>query len=344
MLKVVQVFDCVLIVEIEIDDVIVLECKLKVVECVFKDCDGWFELYQCIVVLCKLVVLMEEKCDYFVMQIVCEGGKLLFDVIVEMNCVIDGVYNVVDELCNFVGCEIFMGFFVVVENCWVFMIKEFIGVVVVILVFNYLLNLIVYQVVLVIVVGCLVIVKLVIMMLLFCIDFVVFVYEVGLFEFWCQSFIMQDNDLVEKLVIDGWIVFLSFIGLIRVGWLLYVKLLYGVCLVLEYGGVVLVIVDCSVDFGKVIELIVKGGYYYVGQVCVFIQCIFVYDDIVEDFMQKFVVCVERLWIVDFILKDMEVGFLILLCEVDRVVRWIEEVVDGGVMLVIGGKCFFEMML
>lgn len=344
MLIVVQVFDCVFIVEIGVDSVVVLGCKFSVVEWVFKDCDGWFYFYQCVVILCRFVVLMDVRCEYLVLQIVCEGGKLLLDVIVEIICVIDGVYNVVDELCNFVGCEILMGLLVVVENCWVFIIWEFIGIVVVILVFNYLLNLIVYQVVLVIVVGCLVIIKLVFLILLLCLEFVVMVYEVGLFELWCQSFLLEGNDLVEVFVMDRCIVFLSFIGLVRVGWLLYVKFVYGVCVVLEYGGVVLVIVDCSVDLFGIIELIVKGGYYYVGQVCVFMQCIFVYDVIVEDFIQVLIVWVECFCIGDLMFQIIEVGLLIQLCEVDCVVEWIDEVVCGGVQLVVGGRWFFDIIL
>lgn len=344
MLKVVQAFDRAPIAEIETDDATALERKLKAAERVFKDRDGWLEPHQRIAVLRKLAALMEEKRDHLAMQIAREGGKPLPDAIVETNRAIDGVHNAVDELRNFAGREIPMGLSAAAENRWAFTTKEPIGVVAAISAFNHSLNLIVHQVAPAIAVGCPVIVKPAITTPLSCIDFVALAHEAGLPEPWCQSFITQDNDLAEKLATDGRIAFLSFIGSTRVGWSLHAKLPHGARSALEHGGAAPAIVDRSADLGKVIEPIVKGGYYHAGQVCVSTQRIFVHDDIAEDFTQKLVARVERLRTADPILKDTEVGPLILPREVDRVARWIEEAVDGGATLATGGKRLSETTL
>src|SRR5690606_25356505 len=113
---------------------------------------------------------------------------------------------------------------------------------------------------------------------------------------------------------------------------------------LEHGGAAPAIVDCSADLDKVVEPIVKGGYYHAGQVCVSTQRIYVHTDIADDFTQKLVARVERLRTADPTLKDTEVGPLILPREADRVADWIEEAVRGGATLATGGKRLFETTL
>src|SRR3954470_18153885 len=64
------------------------------------------------------------------------------------------------------------------------------------------------------------------------------------------------------------VAFVSFIGSARVGWSLHHKLAPGTRSALEHGGVAPAIVDRSADLGRIIEPMVKGGYYHAGQVCV----------------------------------------------------------------------------
>jgi acyl-CoA reductase-like NAD-dependent aldehyde dehydrogenase len=113
---------------------------------------------------------------------------------------------------------------------------------------------------------------------------------------------------------------------------------------LEHGGAAPAIVDCSADLGKVIEPIVKGGYYHAGQVCVSTQRIFVHGDIADDFTQRLVARVETLRTADPVLKDTEVGPLILPREADRVAEWVEEAVEGGATLATGGRRLSETTL
>ena len=237
-----------------------------------------------------------------------------------------------------------MGLSAAAENRWAFTTKEPIGIVAAISAFNHPLNLIVHQVAPAIAVGCPVIVKPAITTPLSCLDFVSLAHEAGLPEPWCQTFITEDNALAEKLATDSRVAFLSFIGSARVGWSLHAKLPHGARSALEHGGAAPAIVDRSADLGKVIEPIVKGGYYHAGQVCVSTQRIFVHNDIANDFTERLVARVEKLRVADPTLKDTEVGPLILPREADRVARWIEEAVEGGATLATGGEWLSETTL
>jgi hypothetical protein len=78
--------------------------------------------------------------------------------------------------------------------------------------FNHPLNLIVHQVVPAIATGCPIIVKPAPETPLSCIEFVRLVHESGLEEPWCQTAILSDVVLAEKLVTDARVSFFSFIG------------------------------------------------------------------------------------------------------------------------------------
>jgi len=344
MLQVVQAFDRAPITEIETDGEAALEAKLQAAERVFRDRDHWLKPYERIAVLRRLAGLLEARRDHFAMQIAREGGKPLTDAIVETTRAIDGVHNAADELRNFAGREIPMGLSVAAANRWAFTTREPIGIVAAISAFNHPLNLIVHQVAPAIAVGCPVVIKPAGTTPLSCRDFVALVQEAGLPEGWCQTFIPESTELAEKLATDRRIGFLSFIGSAKVGWYLHSKLAHGARSALEHGGAAPAIVDRSADLGKIIEPIVKGGYYHAGQVCVSTQRIFVHDEIADSFTQALVARVAKLRVGDPTLADTEVGPLIHPREADRIAAWIGEEVSGGARLAIGGGRISQTML
>jgi len=344
MLTVVQAFDRAQMAEIETDDAAALERKLQAAGRVFADRDGWLAPHQRIAVLRRLAALMEGRRDHLALQIAREGGKPLPDAIVETTRAIDGVHNAADELRNFAGREIPMGLSIAADDRWAFTTKEPIGIVAAISAFNHPLNLIVHQVAPAIATGCPVIVKPASTTPLSCLDFVALVHEAGLPEPWCQSFVTQDNALAEKLATDSRVAFLSFIGSARIGWSLHGKIAPGTRSALEHGGAAPAIIDRSADLDRVIEPIVKGGYYHAGQVCVSTQRIYVHSDIADDFTQRLITRVDNLRTADPTLMDTEVGPLILPREADRVAEWIAESVSGGAVLATGGDRMSETTL
>jgi acyl-CoA reductase-like NAD-dependent aldehyde dehydrogenase len=337
MIEVVQAFDRAPITEIGSDDAAALERKIESARRAFADRGAWLKPHQKIDILRKLTGLMQGKRGHLGRQIAREGGKPLTDALIEVDRAIDGVRDAVDELRVRAGREIPMGITPASDNRHAFTILEPIGVVAAISAFNHPLNLIIHQVVPAVAVGCPVIIKPAPTTPLSCIDLVGLLHEAGLPEPWCQTFLPETNDLAEALVTDPRIAFLSFIGSSRVGWHLRSKLPPGTRCALEHGGAAPVIIDRSADFGRLIEPLVKGGYYHAGQVCVSVQRIFVHADLQQKLVDALAARVTTLKTGDPVLAETEVGPLITPHESDRVSTWIDEAVAGGARLIGGGR-------
>src|SRR5829696_3168721 len=344
MLQVVQAFDRTPLAEIPTDDAAALEAKLEAATRAFRDRNSWPKPHERIAVLRRLAALVGQRRDHFAHQIAPKGGKPLSDAIVEVGRAIDGVLNAAEELRSFAGREIPMGLTLASTDRWAFTTKEPIGVVVAISAFNHPLNLIVHQVVPAIAVGCPVIVKPASATPLSCRDFVDLMHEAGLPEPWCQTYIPDSNNLAERLATDPRVAFMSFIGSARVGWHLHHKLAPGTRSALEHGGVAPAIVDRSADLDRIIEPMVKGGYYHAGQVCVSTQRIFVHTGIADAFLDRFTARVRALRVGDPLRLETEVGPLIHPREADRVISWVEEAATSGGQVLVEGERLSETTL
>jgi acyl-CoA reductase-like NAD-dependent aldehyde dehydrogenase len=337
MIEVVQAFDREPIAQLQSDDRAAMERKLAVATRLFKDRKAWLKPWQRIEVLHKLAALMQARRDQFALTIAREGGKPYTDALVETDRAIDGVRNAAEALRTRAGQEIPMGPTPASDGRRAWTIQEPIGVVAAISAFNHPLNLVVHQVAPAIATGCPVVVKPAAPTPLSCIEFVKLVQEAGLPEGWVQVFLPEDIALAEAFATDPRVGFLSFIGSARVGWHLRSKLAPGTRCALEHGGAAPVIVDRSADLDRIIEPIVKGGYYHAGQVCVSVQRIYVHADLQDEFIERFAARVEKLKVGDPVLKETEVGPLITPAESDRVQRWIDEATASGARLVGGGR-------
>jgi acyl-CoA reductase-like NAD-dependent aldehyde dehydrogenase len=336
-LAVYQAFDRAPISEIETDSEQALEDKLARAARAFRERDAWLKPHARIAILQRLASLVEAQHDDFTQLIAREGGKPLSDAAVEATRAVDGIRNAAEELRHFGGQEVPMGLTPASDARWAFTIREPIGVVAAISAFNHPLNLIVHQVAPAIATGCPVIIKPAGTTPLSCLALLRLVREAGLPREWCDSFIPVDNAGAEKLAIDQRVAFLSFIGSARVGWYLRSRLPPGTRCALEHGGAAPTIVDRDVELDAIIEPIVKGGYYHAGQVCVSTQRIFVHTDICDAFVERFAKRVGALRVGDPLRPDTEVGPLILPREVERVASWVDEAVQTGARVAVGGK-------
>ncbi|MGC1303062.1 MAG: aldehyde dehydrogenase family protein [Caulobacteraceae bacterium] len=337
MIEVVQAFDRAPIAQLEGDDAAALDRKLTAARKVLADRGGWLQVHQRIAILRKLAELMAGKREHFGQLIAREGGKPLTDALIETDRAIDGVRNAADELRVMAGREIPMGLTPASTGRRAFTIVEPIGVVAAISAFNHPLNLIVHQVAPAVATGCPVIIKPANTTPLSCIEFVGLVHEAGLPPDWCQVFLPETNELAEALATDPRVAFLSFIGSSRVGWHLRSKLAPGTRCALEHGGAAPVIIDRHADLYRLIEPLVKGGYYHAGQVCVSVQRIFVHADLQREFVERFATRVAALRVGDPALPETEMGPLILPRETDRVLAWTGEAVEAGARLIGGGR-------
>jgi len=335
--QVVQAYDRAPIKEIPADDAAALEAKLEAAFRLMKDRDGALKPHQRSAILLRAAALLGERVDAFARLIAREGGKPLTDAKIEAIRAVDGLRTAAEEIRNFAGREIPMGLTPASDGRWAFTTKEPIGIVAAISAFNHPLNLIVHQVAPAIAVGCPVIVKPAAPTPLCCLELVALLGEAGLPQSWCQTLITEDNALAERLATDPRIAFLSFIGSARVGWHLRSKLPPGTRCALEHGGAAPAIIDRSAKLDRIIEPIVKGGYYHAGQVCVSTQRIFVHHDIKAEFVERLAARVLALRVGDPVLAETEVGPLILPRETTRVSGWIDEAVAQGAQLIGGGR-------
>jgi acyl-CoA reductase-like NAD-dependent aldehyde dehydrogenase len=280
--------------------------------------------------------LMRDRCDELAYQIADEGGKPLVDARVEVARAIDGVGLCIKELLHPASGDVPMDLTAAGAGRLAFVQREPIGPVVAVSAFNHPLNLIVHQVAPAVAVGCPVIVKPADDTPLSARSFVEILYEAGLDEAWCR-FIACDIPTAEKLVTDERVAFLSFIGSARVGWMLRSKLAPGTRCALEHGGAAPVIVDESADTDAMIPLLVKGGFYHAGQVCVSVQRIFAPPERARDIADALAQQASNLLVGDAVEESTEVGPLIRPREVVRVEEWLQEAVDGGGTVITGNR-------
>jgi acyl-CoA reductase-like NAD-dependent aldehyde dehydrogenase len=215
--------------------------------------------------------------------------------------------------------------------------SEPIGVVLALSAFNHPLNLIVHQVGPAIAAGCPVIVKPARDTALSCLRFVRILREAGLPDEWCQAVVTTGHDVAEILVTDSRLAFFSFIGSAGVGWALRSRLAPGVRCALEHGGVAPVIVAADANLDEAVPLLLKGGFYHAGQVCVSVQRIFADRRVAEELGRRLAAGADKLVVGDPRDERTEVGPLIRPKEVDRVDDWVQEAVKGGAKLLGGGK-------
>ncbi len=291
-------------------------------------------------ILEKTVSLIRPKVSELAMTIAKEGGKPLADAIVEVNRGIEGIRNTIETLNTMSGKEIPMGLNAASSQRLAFTTREPIGVVVAISAFNHPFNLIVHQVIPAVATGCPVIVKPAQTTPLSCRNLIDLLHKAGLPKEYCQMALL-DNEGSEKLATDPRVGFFSFIGSSKVGWYLRSKLAPGTRCALEHGGAAPVIVSGDASIDRIVDPLVKGGFYHAGQVCVSVQRIFVENSLKKSMAEKLASAASKLIVGDPARPETEVGPLILPREIDRVADWVEEAKRGGAQVLCGGSRISE---
>jgi acyl-CoA reductase-like NAD-dependent aldehyde dehydrogenase len=114
--------------------------------------------------------------------------------------------------------------------------------------------------------------------------------------------------------------------------------------VLELGGNAGVIVDRSADLDWAVKRNLIGAFSYAGQVCISVQRLYVHEDVREAFLSKFVEGVKALKLGDPLQPDTDVGPMVDEGQAQRTQRWVDEAVQLGGTVAVGGKArgsFFD---
>ncbi len=335
-LKVTSPFDGHLIKEIPLMDENQVEKLLATAHALFNDRSKWLPKHQRIEILEKTAQIMSTRVEELTKIATEEGGKPYTDSKVEVLRAINGVKLAAEHIGQIKGEEIPMGLTKASENRMAFTFREPIGVVVSISAFNHPLNLAVHQTVPAIAVGAPVIIKPASSTPLSALNFAKILYEAGLPKDWCKVAVCKSH-LAEKMVTDKRVNFFSFIGSAKIGWYLQSKLSPGTRSALEHGGVAPVIIEKDTDIERALPMLVKGGFYHAGQVCVSVQKAFVHEDIVDEFTKKYTQMTSELIVGDPLDPKTEVGPIIDPNELERVEKWVNEAKERGAKILCGGK-------
>ena len=137
------------------------------------------------------------------------------------------------------------------------------------------------------------------------------------------------------LVEDERLKLLSFTGSHQVGWEL--KARAGKKHVqLELGGNAACIVDADADMEDTVSRLVVGAFYQSGQSCIGVQRILVHESIYPDLRRRLIDATAALVSGDPSDEDTFVGPMISEHEAQRLQSWIEEAVEAGANLLVGG--------
>jgi acyl-CoA reductase-like NAD-dependent aldehyde dehydrogenase len=335
-LEVVAAWDRALIRTLTMHDEAHCLAALERAHALYRDRDRWLPAHQRAAILERFAALVTERAEDLARTAAREGGKPLLDSRVELARAAQSAKVAVHEMWQQHGTEVPMGMTPSSEGRVAFTFREPRGVVLAISAFNHPFNLIVHQVIPAIAAGCPVLVKPALATPLSCLAVVAMLRECGLPEEFCEV-LLCTNEVAERLVTDRRVAFLTFIGSDRVGWHLRSRLAPGASCALEHGGAAPVIVDASAELERAVPLLVKGGFYHAGQVCVSVQRIFVHRAIVSPFVDALTAAAESLVVGDTLDERTEVGPLIAPREVDRVHAWVLEAVAAGGTLRTGGK-------
>lgn len=335
MLQVKNPFSLELIDEIPLRDWDFADRWLERAKDLHRDRGAWLPAHARIAILEKAADIMCGRFESLALLIANEGGKPLIDARVEVARAIEGTKFAAHEIANLNGHEIPMDLSPDGAGRMAFTTREPIGPVAAISAFNHPLNLIVHQVAPAIAAGCPVIVKPALDTPLSAEAYLQILGEAGMPSDW-HAFCPCDTETAERLVTDPRVAFMSFIGSAKIGWLLRSKLAPGTRFALEHGGAAPVIVDETADIEAMLPLLLKGGFYHAGQVCVSVQRVFAPAAMAATIAERLAEFVSKLTVGNAIDETTEVGPLIRPQEVDRVAQWVSEASDGGGKLLCGG--------
>ncbi len=106
---------------------------------------------------------------------------------------------------------------------------------------------------------------------------------------------------------------------------------------LELGNNSATIIDEDADLDLAVARAVMGSFANSGQVCISVQRIYVHRQVYDRFLDKFLQATKKLKVGNPLDRDCDVGPMIDEAEAIRAEAWVQEAVEQGAKVVIGGK-------
>ncbi|HTK45942.1 MAG TPA: aldehyde dehydrogenase family protein [Patescibacteria group bacterium] len=157
------------------------------------------------------------------------------------------------------------------------------------------------------------------------------------------SILPMTRELGDRMVEDDRFKLLTFTGSPSVGWRMKERA-GKKKVVLELGGNAGVIIDRTADLDWAVKRTLVGAFSYAGQVCISVQRLFVHEEIRQQFLDRFLEGVKALHLGDPLDPVTDIGPMVDERAASRTQRWVDEAVQLGGKIVVGGKAdgaFFE---
>ncbi|AWE07678.1 aldehyde dehydrogenase [Lysinibacillus sp. 2017] len=106
---------------------------------------------------------------------------------------------------------------------------------------------------------------------------------------------------------------------------------------LELGSNAGLIIDGDTNLDTIVPKCVTGAFSNQGQVCISLQRIYVMDAQYDNFVNAFVSKAKELIIGDPLLMETDISAMIHADEQKRAAKWVEEAVNNGAEILLGGK-------
>ena len=149
------------------------------------------------------------------------------------------------------------------------------------------------------------------------------------------SILPASRDGADLFTCDDRLKLLSFTGSPGVGWDLKAKA-GKKKVVLELGGNAAVVIDKDADLDDALERVIFGAFYQSGQSCIGVQRILIHSEVYERFKAMLVEKTKTLKAGDPKGRETFIGPMISDKEASRLKGWIDEAVDAGASLLVGG--------
>ena len=150
------------------------------------------------------------------------------------------------------------------------------------------------------------------------------------------SILPMTRELGDRMVADDRFKLLTFTGSPSVGWRMKERA-GKKKVVLELGGNAGVIVDKGADLDWAVKRTLVGAFAYAGQVCISVQRMFIHESVWDEFMRRFVEDARALKVGDPLDPQTDVGPMVDANAASRTQRWVDEAVELGGKLLLGGK-------
>jgi acyl-CoA reductase-like NAD-dependent aldehyde dehydrogenase len=286
-------------------------------------------------VLDRAALLIRERAESLARTVCAEAGKPIKQARGEVARCIDTLSFAAAEARKLAGTLVPMDASAAGANKLAYIIREPIGVVGAISPFNFPLNLVAHKLAPAVAAGCPVVLKPASNTPLSGLALAGILMEAGLPAGYLTVVVGGGESVGNAIVDHPDVRMISFTGSPPVGWEIRRRQPRKE-VTLELGNATPVLVAADADLDRAATKLAASGYTHAGQSCISVQRVYVDRRVYDDFLARFVGCVEALVVGDPMDDATDVGPVINRDSRDRIMAWLDDARTSGAEIVTGG--------